>query len=560
MTKALKTAYIIFFLIALALLVRLTIVYNTYIISSDGPFYLEVARHVSDGDFETALQKQVFHPLYPFLVGIASWLVHNLEWAGYLVSILFAAMGIIPLFFIGRKYFPEPIVIVSCLLYAVHPGCSRLSSSILTTGLFIGVFLYALWVTIIAFQSRKFWYFLLSGLLSFIMYLIRPDGLVFFFVSVIVIIAKENKLVSTIGVLINVARSIAKGNKLASIIGVLINLAKSIVKENRFLKSLVYVFLLAIPWIFLLPPYIYLTTQITGYSRVTGKVSFSKMIGTETKEIKQSDLSDNQSASTEVATDNPSAKQYFNGLYLLIVNFIRGAHPILFILFVLGLFRHAKQKDRDAPFFIWLVFGVFMVLFYRYGVLYGRLSVRYTVPLFVMVIFWAGEGLFFLSELIYSKVNEKLMLPWRKDVLLCLTMAIIMTPVLFYTFRPVGKIYLIEKATGQALGIYHMSKSIPYKKPLIITISRRLAYYADGALILPTDLGGDYQKVAQAIMKEGIDYAVLDHRLLKKFPEIERELVKFENYGLRVELISTQFNNYSPESHDFHLTYKFTKK
>ena len=50
-----KTILILAVLLAVAFSVRLVIAFNTYVISSDGPFYLSVAKDFADGDFQLAL-------------------------------------------------------------------------------------------------------------------------------------------------------------------------------------------------------------------------------------------------------------------------------------------------------------------------------------------------------------------------------------------------------------------------------------------------------------------------------------------------------------------------
>jgi hypothetical protein len=508
-----KTIYIVIILVMLSFGVRLAVVLNTYVISSDGPFYIKVSQYFAQGDYKSALVKQTFHPLYPFLIAVAYKIIGTWEWAGLLVSIFFASVGVIPLYFIGRRYFPSRIVITSCIFYAFHPFAAQLSASILTTGVFIGIFLFALWVTIIALETGRYKYFLLSGLLSFIMYLVRPDGMVFLLLSLIGIWINRNKLTGA----------------------------------SRFLCTL----FLVIPWVLLMPPYIGAIKAISGEMNITGKASIKQMIGLESKNPDSMDASDTSEGILKLGAKNIMG-QYFNGLYLMLVDFIRGANVLLFILFLIGIISYFKHEDHglDKSFFVWLVFAAFVIILVRYGVIYERMSKRYTVPLFMLVILWAGNGLYVLSEWMSRRLKHH----GRFYYFACIFTVIILS---FFTFQPVGKSKIIEKTTGELLNKYHSEYGIKDKIPNIITTSSRIAYYGKGNAIMPEELGKDYSKLADIILGRKIDYLVLDGRIVREMPFLENEILRHINNRLLAELILTNFEVAKGEGDGFYKTYRF---
>ena len=82
-----QTKWLLLALFGLALIVRLGIALNTYVISSDGPLYIEAASYYHNGQFKEAISHQ-YHPVYPLLMSLAYYLTNDWEWAGMLVSII----------------------------------------------------------------------------------------------------------------------------------------------------------------------------------------------------------------------------------------------------------------------------------------------------------------------------------------------------------------------------------------------------------------------------------------------------------------------------------------
>ncbi|MEK7309196.1 MAG: glycosyltransferase family 39 protein [Planctomycetota bacterium] len=528
-----KTILILVVLLTLAFAVRLAVAFNTYIISSDGPFYLNVAKDFAEGDYKQALTKQTFHQLYPFVIAAASKFISNLEWAGMLASIILSVLAVIPLYFIAGRYFAMPIVIISCLLYCFHPQGAQLSASIFTTGAHISILLFALWVTILALETGKNLYFILSGVLSFAMYLNRPDGLAFLGITLVGIMFLSRPNPAEAG---TVSRSTAGGTNDHPV-------GQAAVSWKA--KGIKAIYLL-IPWLLLLPPYLLVVESATGVFGLTGKVSAE-------------------------AVSHIGIIQSFDGLYQFIVDFIKGANPILFLLFLIGAIRQEKNAASGKTLLVWLVFAGFMVFFAVYAFTHGRMSKRYTVPLFLMMLPWTSAGLYYISEKISRPHTRKIL--YGLTIILALILSV-------FTFKPVGQDKLIEKNTGELLKKYHWSRSGAVNRPpVIITTLARIAYYAGGTNVMPEnwDLSAPYgaqagkdklkisaptpsdtgrsarehrsgflQSLKDTVRQKGVDYIVLDSRITRKFPDIEKEIILLLNGNIKVELISQYFGGYPP--------------
>ena len=508
-----KTILILAVLLAVAFSVRLVIAFNTYVISSDGPFYLSVAKDFADGDFKQALIKQTFHQLYPFAIAVASKFISNWEWAGMLASIILSSLGVIPLYFIARKYFSDAITIIACLLYCFHPQGAQLSAAIFTTGMHISILLFAIWVTIAALETGKNLYFILAGILAFAMYLKRPDGLAFLGLTLlgIMFLSRPND------------RTRPNGSSSGRMVGQAV-----FSWREKGVKAIC----LVIPWLFMFIPYLFVVESATGIFGLTGKVS------------------------AEAVTDIGITKS-FGGLYQFVVEFIKGANPILFIFWLVGLVSYIRNKEKPfkSAHFAWLVFAGFMVFFAVYAFTHGRMSKRYTVPLFLMMLPWTAAGIYYLGDKISSRATSKVV-----SVLIIILLMILSV----FTFKPVGKDKVIEKTTGELLKKYHSARSNRIKSPVIITTLSRIAYYAGGTNIMPEGWDKDdreisdfLQSLKDSVRWSGADYIVLDSRIIRKFPEALTELSRMSmekdiagiSDNVRAELISVYFNKGEGDSY-----------
>ncbi|MBI5779443.1 MAG: glycosyltransferase family 39 protein [Planctomycetes bacterium] len=573
-----KTILILIVLLGLTFTVRIIVAFNTYIMTEDGPFYLNTARELSEGNYKEITGKLIFHPLYPALISVTHILLNPIfnidwEWAGMLISIIFATLAIIPLYFIGRRYFPSPVVIAGCILYAFHHRAVELSTSIFTTGVFIGIFIFALWVTIIALESNKYRYFLISGLLSFVMYLIRPDGVIFLAVSVL-------------GFAANSLRPTAK-NKITT---------------N---KKVAAIFMLIVPWLCLMPLYLSIYPA-SGGTAFTNKVSVKKMVGL----TENSGLHDDARNTVDGVTSEEGSRPvkpvspYLNGLYLLAYYFIKGANPLLLLLLAVGFvgyFRRSTTAGSALPrsgslvpgeswgqkpetgetqntqaditgglgnayrgdsFFIWLVFIMFTLVFFRYAISYERLSTRYTVPLLIILLAWAASGLYSIAVVV-SRLSRSRGKEATKKIYYGLLIVVIVF-FSFYTFRPVRKFKVIEKTTGELLNKYHSARTDAGNRPaVIITKMQRLAYYAGGVNVIPDAWSKDNQKMddimgslKDAIRQKDVDYLVLDSRIIRNLPNLEKELANLDG-DIKAELISQYFDKVGG---DYYRVYRFLRK
>lgn len=171
-------------LVAGALAARLLVIVWTTTIATDASWYLWTAEYYGQGQIARALETDAgIHPLYPILTAVVGVPLGDLVAGGYVVSLVSGALTVLPLFYLVRIFWNERVAVWTCLLFALHPELVLETSEVMTTGLFIFLFVLATALLVCAFRGGHWSYFPLSGLTAALCYLTRPEGiyLVLFF-------------------------------------------------------------------------------------------------------------------------------------------------------------------------------------------------------------------------------------------------------------------------------------------------------------------------------------------------------------------------------------------
>lgn len=161
-----------------ALTVRALIAWATPVINSDGPIYLAQAEAIMAGDFAKAVVDHSYAPGTAMLVALVTLCGIPLGAAGYVVSVLAGALAVFPLHVLSRAAFPRRTAIAAVFLYAFLPNPSRLSGSVLTTGLFLFVSCLGLALAAQVHTRPHVRTALLTGIIAAFAYMVRADGLV----------------------------------------------------------------------------------------------------------------------------------------------------------------------------------------------------------------------------------------------------------------------------------------------------------------------------------------------------------------------------------------------
>lgn len=456
---------VILVLVILAITVRLVIVRNSYVISSDGPVYIGVAQDYYAGNYKAAISHP-YHPLYPVLMSVIYRVKGNWEWAGLFISILSGALAIIPLWFIGKRLFPATdnkiprLAVIGCLFYIFHPLAARFSAEVLTSGLFMCILFFTVWMILLALSEWKYRYFFLAGVGSLLAYLTRPDGLVLFLVAIA--------------------------------LAVLIDIRSGYMKTVK--RRALAVFILILPLLVPGTLYIGYMYKTKGQIEITQKFSLSKF-----KALLGRDAASDEAGSAV----KPQGNRYLSAAYIVASDVIRGAHIWVVLLILVYLIFAARQAPAQpgASRIIWIVFAVYVVALFAFAVIFGRISKRYTVPLGMLMVFFSAAGLDYLLAKM-RLVNYR----WA---------GVLLTLLIFsaHTFLPVGKDKIGQKVVGKWIGNDY--SSVVSYRPIykVISTANRIPYYARGILVPPE--GNLIDRLREA------DYIVMDKTMEMRNPEVK---------------------------------------
>jgi 4-amino-4-deoxy-L-arabinose transferase-like glycosyltransferase len=163
-------------LVALAALVRGYAWRHTTALFNDGPIFLYIARAMGEGEWSAVL-RHPFHPLYSAMVAAMGWLVGDLERGAVLVSIATGSAAVGMLYLFLRDAFGEGEAVIGAAILALHPYAVDFSCDVQSEGLYIFLFLAAVWLLWRALGRAEALWAGLAGLAVGLAYLTRPEAL-----------------------------------------------------------------------------------------------------------------------------------------------------------------------------------------------------------------------------------------------------------------------------------------------------------------------------------------------------------------------------------------------
>ncbi len=169
----------------LTAMLRLIAWFNTAIISRDSVIYVHLAKEWVTGHYDQALSHP-YHPLYSFLIAwMAKVVGGNYESAAVSVSILASALTVPALALLFRKVRKKSVVFLGLMFFCVSPYLVRYAGDILSEPLYLFFVAWAAATWIEAESCRRFLFSFVSGVMTGLAYLTRPEGLLIGVASVV---------------------------------------------------------------------------------------------------------------------------------------------------------------------------------------------------------------------------------------------------------------------------------------------------------------------------------------------------------------------------------------
>ena len=168
----------LFYLLIFSVIIRIPLLIYPEAIYRDSTEYIANAERILSWDWTVGKT----HPFYPALIALSHFLIPNYEIAGILVSVIFGALLILPVFYLGKAIFNERVGILAALIASVHPFLYTPSGSVLSESTFHILLATSVLFSWYAFHGGRFKDIFLFGLLASLSYLTRPEGIGFLFV------------------------------------------------------------------------------------------------------------------------------------------------------------------------------------------------------------------------------------------------------------------------------------------------------------------------------------------------------------------------------------------
>ena len=463
----------LFIIIVLAFLARLYPVFAPNVITPDGILYIENAKMILSGEFKRIGDVSFFN-LYPFMILLFQKVFSDWELAGRMVSVVFGTLGVVPIFFLIKRFFDVRLALIVSLFYTINPHLVEYSSDVLREPLFLSLFLASLWMGVEGLHGRRWLFLLLSAFFVGLAIFTRIEGVI----SVILIILW--------------ALWLYKDRELAGK-GLVLRMA---------------VFLIAFPLIFASP--FFLLKERLGHwefglaadkipQMITEHPSIEETVNKEVGLIK--DASHQFKSFLDISLRN----RYVTYLSEVLYKFLKSVNIVFFILILLGLIkrRHYPYTKNEIFFAIWFILA--FLASYLYVAKTQYLGTRHGLVMGMPAFLWAGIG--------YFEIVERIKL-WFKRMAISTPFQLflpyfVLLIILTINIPPILAAPRSEKIELKKAGVYLKEMGLKDKKIATIPSLRRVIFYAEAIPVILHE-GLTIQEIEGEIKKSGVDYLLLD--------------------------------------------------
>jgi 4-amino-4-deoxy-L-arabinose transferase-like glycosyltransferase len=459
----------IFGLFLFAFLLRVPLLIYPEVIHNDGTEYVRHARQILSGDWSIGKT----HPFYPCLIALFHFFTPNDEIAGILVSVIFGALIILPVFYLGKAIFTEKVGMISALFATVHPFLYIPSGSVLTESLFHFLLATSVLFGWNAFDKGRWKDILLFSLFTSLSYLTRPEG---------------------IGFLL--------------IFGVWVLLINPANERRRWTKRIGITLLAIFSFLIFSSPYFIQLKKETGRWQISKKVSislgsFSEEETAQTVEMirVRKEMTFSSFIKSPLTVVRKIGLGFLQSLYL----FQQVYTPLLFLLFIFG-FMLSKGRTLSMKGNLYLV----SYLVYLFGFIYPffRINRRYTSHLIPIFLPWAAFGFIEIINWVHQRFEKE---KFQKKF-----PAILLTGILIVLFIQGRVIHPREHRVIQREVGSWMREHLP-KGAKVMSRMPQEAFYAELPWIkMPSE---SYEKIMETARSKGVQYLTIDEKMEKDSPD-----------------------------------------
>jgi hypothetical protein len=428
---------------AVALAIRLYLVFTTFCIAADGVAYLAMAQQFAAHEPARALGS-VFSPFYPWLIAQLHRVVPSWELAGSLISAMFGTATIPLLYLLIAEVFERrDLAGAGAALAAIHPLMAEYSASVRTEAGFICLMVASTYLFVASIRSRRSAKFARSGLVGGLAYLYRVEAIGLLMVCVAFLL-----------------------------------LGSALWKAWHFKAASRWALSFALPFLIVASPYLIYLRVSTGHWSVGRELSAAMAFGiAEVVEDKKSwQITGLQGGTSIIAPLLAAPRAYLwkvaYDLAMSLYAFPIALGPLLSVFLLIGIW--IRRRNLIGSWSEAMLAA--MVCFYFGGFVLSYTGTRFMLHLIPYTFGWVAIG---LEACAYWLAHPRSTRPIRiPESALAIAVGLAM---LASTLIPIGYDLRGLRYAGQ--DIARMDPS----KPGVVSRDPRVAFYADGRFIeLPT--------------------------------------------------------------------------
>ena len=465
----------LFALLLVAFLIRIPLLVYPEVIHNDGTAYIGHAKQILSGDWSVGKT----HPCYPGLIALFHFFTPNDEIAGILVSVIFGALLVLPVFYLGKAIFNEKVGMLSALFATVHPFLYIPSGSVLTESTFHFLLATSVLFGWKAFDKGRFKDILLFSLFTCFSYLTRPEGIGFLLIFGVWML--------------------------------LINPAK---ERRPWAKRAVIILLTISSFLVLSFPYFIQLRKETGRWQISKKVSVSIGSSSEEAELPVERIRVKKEISFSSLLKSPMSvvKKMGIGFLQSLYKFQQVYTPLLSLLLILGLIL-SKGKSFSIKGNLYLI--SYFVYFFAFIHAFFWVDRRYTSHVVSIALPWAAVGFVEITSWARRRFQEE---KFRRKF--PATFLIIILIVLFAQGRVIHprEHRFIQKEVG-----LWMKDHLAKEGKLMSSLPQE-AFYAERTWVrIPR---GSYEEILVAARSKGVRYLIVDETIQEDSPNFFGKIKK----------------------------------
>lgn len=453
----------------LAFLLRLCLVSCfAQVISPDGVQYVALGRNLATGNFHAGLSTY-WPPLYPLLVGLASLLFRDAEFAGRFVSVVAGSLVVIPSYKLIRIWYGERAALLGACLVSLHPLLIYYSSVLLVESTYTLTFTSGVLAAWSALNNGRPRAYLLAGALFGACYLLKPEAAGFLLLLMLALLAQ-----------------------------------KLFGRTTKLKTAARHALVLCAGFMLLAAPYLIYLRRATGAWTISGKMGGhlwqgSRIAGGDFTPVRLPLVPDLATLIVQLTKALRFEYELFNLIF-----------PPAFVLLIgLGLFRTHWTRARALRELY--LFAFIAATLAGYAVTLP--NVRFLAPLLPLLVCWLAQGVLEFSEwagetltkfqraLRFQTTARRLVVPF---VVACLIASLV--PLFVYLLRgdKWGDYY------GQKRAAAWIKQHDPTPAPVIMSTVPVTAFYAGGRHVALVD--EDYEQFIKRARSAGAGYVVVNER------------------------------------------------